>query len=285
MKKMKVLSGLITILLVLAMSTTAFAQGKIYVDLQEVVSDTPPQIVNNRTMVPVRAISEMLGYDVEWFPENQQVEVYEQGDTMPLIVMNIDSTSAHYLKYDYDLGEYVTYEVTLDSPATLINNRTFVPLRFISEAVGYTVDWDADNFDVYLFSPEYMANQEGEGMGEDLGTNQDGIGEDQGIGTEPVEPGEGIGEVIPLSIEEIQYLTSQTTNSWLAMTPDEKSDIVTLIGRWWEEVDGYVVADYDQMVADLDHQMEQYYRNGVDAFLFDTACDIYGMDISKYIAG
>ena len=103
------------------------------------------------------------------------------------------------------------------------------------------------------------------------GINEDGIGEDPDFG-------EGIGEVIALSDEEREYVQKQTTNSWLEMTETEKDDLVVLIGRWLEESRNYIVEDYDELVAMLDHQMEQYYRNNVNESVFDTVIDILGVN-------
>lgn len=248
----------------LSMSVSVFAESKIFVDLQEVVTDTPPQIVNDRTMVPVRAITEMIGYDVNWVAEKQQVEVWEPSRQHPTIIMTIGSTTAYYEKYVAEIDERVSSEATLDSPPVLINERTFVPLRFISEAVGYTVDYNVDSEDVYLFSPEYMENQIGEGIGEE---------------------GEGIGQSQPLTEDEINYVLSFRTKSWLALKQEQKENVISIMARWWDEVDGYVVEDFDATLADLDHQMETYSRNNTDEGVFQTACDIYGLDISNYIKG
>ena len=103
------------------------------------------------------------------------------------------------------------------------------------------------------------------------GINEDGMGEDPNFG-------EGIGEVVALSDEEREYVQKQTTNSWLDMTEEAKDELVVLIGRWLEESSGYIVPDYDDLVAMLDHQMEQYYRNGVDESVYNTVCDILGVD-------
>jgi len=248
----------------LSMSVSVFAESKIFVDLQEVQTDTPPQIVNDRTMVPVRAITEMIGYDVNWVPEKQQVEVWEPSAKHPTIIMNIGNTTAYYEKYVAEIDDRVSCEATLDSPPVLINDRTFVPLRFISEAVGYTVDYNVDSADVYLFSPYYMENQIGEGIGED---------------------GEGIGKSQPVTVDEINYVLSFRTKSWLALKKEQKEKVISIMARWWDMVDGYVVEDFDAVLADLDHQMETYFRNSVDEGIFQTACDIYGIDISKYIMG
>lgn len=264
MNKKRFLTMVLAVAAAASISVNAFAASKIFVDLQEVATDTPPQIVNDRTMVPVRAITEMIGYDVNWVAEKQQVEVWEPSRQHPTIIMTIGNKTAYYEKYVEEIGERVSYEATLDSPPVLINERTFVPLRFISEAVGYTVDYNVDSADVYLFSPEYTENQIGEGMGED---------------------GEGIGKSRPVTEDEMNYVLSFRTKSWLALKQEQKEKVISIMARWWDEVDSYVVEDFDAVLADLDHQMETYFRNNVDEGVFQTACDIYEIDLSNYIMG
>lgn len=264
MNKKRMLTMGLAVAATVSMTVNVFAASKIFVDLEEVKTDTPPQIVNDRTMVPVRAITEMIGYDVTWVAEKQQAEVWEPSRQTPTIIMTIGNKTAYYEKYVEELGDRVSSEATLDSPPVLINDRTFVPLRFISEAVGYTVDYNVDSADVYLFSPAYMENQIGEGMGED---------------------GEGIGQSKPVTADEINYVLSFRTKSWLALKQTQKEAVISIMARWWDEVDGYVVADFDAVLADLDHQMETYSRNNVDEGVFQTACDIYQLDLSHYIKG
>ena len=94
---------------------------------------------------------------------------------------------------------------------------------------------------------------------------------------------DGIGSVIPLTDEEILFVLDQTTQSWLKMSKEEKDELVVYIGRWWEDCEGRIVEDYDDMVNVIDHQMEQYYRNNVNETLFDVVCDIYGVDKTLYV--
>ena len=104
------------------------------------------------------------------------------------------------------------------------------------------------------------------------GVHEDGMGEDPFFG-------EGIGEVVALTPEEEEYMLSQTTNTWLELSETEKDDLIVLVGRWLENATGYIVEDYDDLVFMLDHQMEQYYRNGVDEKVLDTVCDILGIEL------
>ncbi len=90
--------------------------------------EAAPFISNDRTMVPIRAISESFDAEVAWNGENQKVTVF---DADKKIVLTINSKTA--LVDDS--------EVVLDSAPVVVNDRTFVPLRFISETLGYNVNY------------------------------------------------------------------------------------------------------------------------------------------------
>jgi len=92
--------------------------------------DQPPVIVNDRTMVPLRAIFQALGAQVNWDSATQTVTA-TRGDTV--IILVIGSPTA------FKDGE----TVTLSQPALLLGGRTMVPLRFVSEALGAQVNWDS----------------------------------------------------------------------------------------------------------------------------------------------
>lgn len=99
--------------------------------------DVPPQIINDRTMVPLRAIFEALGASVEWNQKTKTV-TSTKGDTT--IKLTIDSNTM-----------YVNDNtVTLDSPACVVNDRTLVPVRAISEAYKTKVDWNGDTRTVVI---------------------------------------------------------------------------------------------------------------------------------------
>ncbi|MDF2522725.1 MAG: uncharacterized protein K0R31_366 [Clostridiales bacterium] len=93
--------------------------------------DTPPVVKNGRTLIPVRALTEAFGAIVTWDPVEQKVTI-SSGTTQ--IVLNLDSNTA------FVDGT----EVTIDVAPTSLNNRTIVPLRFITETLGLKVDWDAE---------------------------------------------------------------------------------------------------------------------------------------------
>ncbi len=251
---------------------SAMTNSKIYLDLEELETSTPPQMVDAVIMVPMKTIMEKIGYDVNWLPAEQKLEVWEPSRQHPTIIVTIGSTAAYYEKYSEELDDRLSYEAVLAAPPIMINDTLFAPLNFVSDAVGYTIDGSVDSEHIYLFSPEYMENQAGEG-----------IGEDQPIKDEN-EIGEGIGVSQPLTQEEKDYVLSIRTESWLDLTQEKKEELISLMARWWDIVDGYVVEDFDSVLADLDHQMETYFRNSVDEGILPTACDIYGLDATKYIS-
>jgi len=82
----------------------------------------------SRTMIPIRFVSEKLGASVEWDGANRTVTMTKEGKQISLKIGEKKATVS---------GKQITF----DAAATLQNNRTFVPLRFVSEAYGAKVDW------------------------------------------------------------------------------------------------------------------------------------------------
>lgn len=90
--------------------------------------DVPPQIINNRTMVPVRKFAESLGSTVQWDPEARQVVFARGAKTIVLVI-------------DNDTARVNGQEIKLDSPAAIVGDRTLVPLRFVAESLDIKVDY------------------------------------------------------------------------------------------------------------------------------------------------
>ncbi len=93
-------------------------------------NDVAPKIVDNRTVLPIRVVAENLGADVDWDPATQKVTI-TKGDTV--IELFIGKTIA------YVNGE----PVQLDVAPFIENDRTYLPVRFVSEYLGAMVNWDA----------------------------------------------------------------------------------------------------------------------------------------------
>lgn len=91
--------------------------------------ESPPVIEKGFTLVPLRFISEAFGASVYWNGALQVITIIYQTHT---IWIQVDSTVA---VVDGN-------SVKLDAPPKIMSGRTFVPIRFISETFGATVDWD-----------------------------------------------------------------------------------------------------------------------------------------------
>lgn len=116
---------------VLAAAPAALCEDDIKVVLNGSVMsfEVPPQIINDRTLVPLRAIFEALGAEVEWDGDTRTVTAEKDGTEISLTidsyVMTVDDRT-----------------VELDSPAVIVDDRTLVPVRAVSESFGAKVDWD-----------------------------------------------------------------------------------------------------------------------------------------------
>ena len=144
MKKI-VLFITVSVIMLMALTTTSFAQ----LPLRVVVNgdrvnfpDAEPFIDDNgRTQIPVRFVSEALGAEVGWEGSTKTVTI-SQGDKEIKIVIG---------KKDYTInGE----KSLMDTEALLKEDRTFVPIRFVSEGLGAKVDWDPAVRTVYIDTRE-----------------------------------------------------------------------------------------------------------------------------------
>lgn len=135
MNRKTVLVLALSFLLVSAFGLTALAAGdgvQVIVNDQKVgFPDEKPFLdaETGRTFVPLRFVSEALDGNVAWDADNKTA-VIEKADT--IIEMKIGSADP---KVDGQVK-------SLDAPARLMNGRTMVPLRFISECFGANVQWD-----------------------------------------------------------------------------------------------------------------------------------------------
>ena len=97
----------------------------------------PPIILNSRTLVPVREVFEELGGEVNWDSNDRRVDVSFDDKTISLW---IDNTNA----------KVNGNTIALDVPAKIVNNKTMVPVRFISEQGGLVVEWNAELYQVSI---------------------------------------------------------------------------------------------------------------------------------------
>lgn len=123
---------LLCLLVLLAIPTHAEASVEVVVNGEILQSDTRAEIVEDRTYVPLRAIAEKLGAQVVWNEKTQGIKLIlgeMQTD------LTIGSLSASITK-----GQKVTAE-SLEAAPYIKNDRTYVPLRFVSRGLGCGIYW------------------------------------------------------------------------------------------------------------------------------------------------
>ncbi len=112
----------------------------VFIKDKEVKFDVPPVIKYGRTLIPVRAITNALGADVEWDAETKTVTVSKAVYDSVYGV----STTVVTLKLDSDTILVNGKEAKIDVPAQLVNNRTMVPIRFIAQALNQEIEYDSE---------------------------------------------------------------------------------------------------------------------------------------------
>lgn len=98
------------------------------------ILDVAPYIENGTTFIPLRGLLELMGAEILWDGDVQGVTI-KKGDTeiyLQIRYKNVYVTTAKNGKLMY----------TLLAPPRITDNRTFIPIRFISEHLGYNVAWD-----------------------------------------------------------------------------------------------------------------------------------------------
>lgn len=110
----------------------------VYVDGGVLLMDTLPQVKEQRTMVPIRAVAEALGADVKWVEGSDQVVMTRAGRT---VVMAFGSTVAMVdgAPVKMDVAPYAD------------QNRTYIPVRYVSEFFGQKVEWEQEKRRVDIY--------------------------------------------------------------------------------------------------------------------------------------
>jgi hypothetical protein len=112
---------------------------KVVIDGSPVYLDSPPVIVGGRVLVPMRGVFERLGATVIWDPASQTIRA-QRGPTGVALTIGASQATVN--------GQ----AEPLETPALLVGGRTMVPLRFISQALGASVGWDAASYTVQITS-------------------------------------------------------------------------------------------------------------------------------------
>ena len=138
----RILTCLVALAMVSGIFEVGYAAGQqpvtVVVDGETVVfPDGQPYEAGGRVMVPVRFVSEKLGAEVSWFEDTRTVTVIDEHNAIALTVGKQEVIANNET-------------VTLDAAPELKEDRNYVPLRFVSEALGASVDWDNETRTVQI---------------------------------------------------------------------------------------------------------------------------------------
>ena len=112
----------------------------VFIDGEQLVTEVAPVVENGRTLVPMRAIFEALGATVDWDNDSRTATAVKDE-----ITISITIDEASMIKN----GEVIT----LDVPARIVDTRTMVPVRAVSEGMEAEVEWDGENNRVLITTP------------------------------------------------------------------------------------------------------------------------------------
>ncbi|MBR3281287.1 MAG: copper amine oxidase N-terminal domain-containing protein [Clostridia bacterium] len=152
MNKIKVLLMLIIILSIANISYAANPKVQLNGNIMDFTDEqgnrVEAQLINNRTMVPLRKIFESLGCTIDWNQETKTVTAKQNNKTIKLTIGN---NNASLINND------IEEKIVLDSAPVIVDNRTLVPLRFIAESLGCDVGWDQKNQTAIIVDYEEIA--------------------------------------------------------------------------------------------------------------------------------
>ncbi len=140
-KKLSLLLSMVLVVGALSVPTIANDSQdiKIIVSGNAIECDQPPVIVDGRTLIPLRAVAESVGAEVNWDAITKTVSIENDKKVLNLTIGN------KYISYQEKTDNSDIVLVPIDVPAQVMNDRTMVPLRVVAETLGIKVDWDAEN--------------------------------------------------------------------------------------------------------------------------------------------
>lgn len=119
----------------------------VYIKNNYVKYDEKPLLKNGRTMVPIRKTMEALGSSIVWDQKEQKITIKKDQN---IVVLRNGSNDA------FQNG----VKMEIDAPPFIKNGRSYIPLRFISEAFQHTVHWDNHSKKITINPPKKYASQQ-----------------------------------------------------------------------------------------------------------------------------
>ena len=173
MKKIKRITAVLLALLCFVPTAFAANPKPVTIYVNNVLVAEKGMIQNGRTLVPLRAVTEAMGAEIEWIPETREIQIWR---TIPICTDAGDGHlpivgQTHY-EILFKIGSFqvlytnpVVTDATdsIDVAAQIYNGKTMVPLRAACEYLGGTVGWDPETKTAYVeYSEMMMAEQTGD---------------------------------------------------------------------------------------------------------------------------
>ena len=141
----KVLATITVITLLFSMLTcfaeTANAEIKVKLKGEEVVFDQGPILVNEKPMIPLRAVFEKMGASISWDNSTETVLAMCK-DTIVMIQIGNEKM--------FKLDE----SIVLETPAMLVNDRTLIPIHVVTDVWGSNIEWNSETNEVIITDAE-----------------------------------------------------------------------------------------------------------------------------------
>jgi len=200
----------ITIIISLLVGGNVFAENNITVQLDGKMLnfDVQPQLIGGRTMVPLRMIFESMGATVDWNNDTQTVIAFNEHY---YVQATINDTN---MKVN---GE----NRILDIPPLLVDGRTLVPARFVAEAFGAEVEWDAKTSTVYIHNESKVPQNFTDGYEKAVFSKFNSFASENGLGGTEVYIDCIIDRTSIIDTDEgkiiVGYLIDNDNNNWIAL--------------------------------------------------------------------
>jgi hypothetical protein len=152
MKKYIILAALLALFLLTIGNVASAGEVNIVINGVKMAPDVPPQIIDGRTLVPLRFVSQALGAQVGWDASTQTAIVRKDFSTDLPIDVPVNRIHDQRLKLEIN-GRLVE-----GVPLAVVNGRAMVPLRIISETFGADVRWDEKTSTVVITMPGGAGN-------------------------------------------------------------------------------------------------------------------------------
>lgn len=139
MKKLFVVTMAAAVIFISSAAVMANDDIGVYLDGEGLSFDVPPQIMEDYTFVPMRAVFEAFDMTVDWNADTQTVTAQGSGGTVTMTVGD---------NRIFKNGN----EIRIDVSARIVGDRTLVPVRAVSESLDCEVKWDGDDRKVNIIS-------------------------------------------------------------------------------------------------------------------------------------